>query len=85
MMLLRRPSFERVQRFLNSRTSESFSYSQVGATRGTAPTGFTVDHNRAQIGSGQVELDSAREAIRQWKLFDLGWLNLVRSRALRIR
>jgi uncharacterized protein (UPF0548 family) len=79
MLFLRRPSSERIQQFLDASKPESFSYSQVGATRGMPPDGFTLDHSRVHIGTGQAGFDSAKEAIRQWKMFDLGWLSLSRE------
>jgi uncharacterized protein (UPF0548 family) len=79
MLFLRRPSPQRIVWFLDSSKSEPFSYSEVGATRGTPPAGFTIDHNRAQLGVGRARFDRAKDAIRQWKMFDTGWLSLHRT------
>jgi uncharacterized protein (UPF0548 family) len=35
-----------------------------------------MDHNRVLLGSGAQCFDAAVAAIRQWKMFDLGWVHL---------
>ena len=42
----------------------------------SAPDGYTVDHNRIPLGKGAAVFARAAEAIRRWKMFDLGWLEL---------
>ena len=51
-----------------------FSYPEIGATRTTPPQGYTIDHNRVQLGVGKECFDRAVDAIRSWKQFDLGWV-----------
>ncbi len=48
----------------------------MGATRSQLPDAFTVDHHCICLGHGQAVWDRAVEAIRQWKMFDLGWVKL---------
>jgi uncharacterized protein (UPF0548 family) len=50
-------------------------------TRGPAPGGFTVDHNRVQLGAGQSGLQSAKTHLMNWKMFELGWLSVWPQRA----
>ena len=54
-----------------------FSYSQVGATANSPPSGYTVDHNRRRIGIGPQVFASAVAALKEWKQFDLGWVQIV--------
>ena len=51
-----------------------FSYPQVGASRGQPPHGYAIDHNRIQLGEGVETYERAVAALRQWKMFDLGWV-----------
>jgi uncharacterized protein (UPF0548 family) len=41
-----------------------------------APTGYNVDHNRQQLGTGRDTFLKAVHAIQSWKMFDLGWCQL---------
>jgi uncharacterized protein (UPF0548 family) len=77
MFFLRKPSPDNVQRFIASQRELPFSYPEVGATQSDLPSGYTVDHNRVQLGSGQQCYESAIAAIRNWKQFDLGWVQMV--------
>jgi uncharacterized protein (UPF0548 family) len=76
MYFLKRPNTEFIQAFLADQRNCSFSYSQVGASRQSAPKGYTVDHNRLLLGNGPECFERAAQAIRQWKMFDMPWVNL---------
>ena len=39
---------------------------------------FNVDHNRIRIGHGDDEWEKAKEAVRDWKMFDMQWVSLCR-------
>jgi len=77
MFLLSKPSTETVSRFLSSVSSQTFSYSQVGATNGTPPTDYILDHNRIQLGVGSNVYERAIAALQRWRQFDLGWVGIV--------
>jgi uncharacterized protein (UPF0548 family) len=77
MFLLRKPSDLQIRAFITAQRQSSFSYGPVGITRSEAADDYTMDHNRVQLGSGAQFFDAAVTAIRQWKMFDLGWVNLV--------
>jgi uncharacterized protein (UPF0548 family) len=47
-----KPDGERVLRFVAKQAGQGFSYSEVGASRSQAPSGYTVDHNRVKLGHG---------------------------------
>ena len=77
VFLLRRPSGEFIRHFLLSQNDQSFSYENSGATREeTAARNYNVDHNRRQLGSGVDLFHQACNALRQWKMFEMSWLQL---------
>ena len=76
MFLLRKPSTLQIRAFLTAQQKSSFSYTPLEITRNGATSGYRVDHNRVQLGLGAQCFDAAIAAIRQWKMFDLGWVNL---------
>lgn len=76
MFLITKPTPDEVDYFLEDRRSEGFSYPEVGATKTGAPSGYVVDHNRVQLGSGISDYERAKSAIRQWKMFALDWVEL---------
>jgi uncharacterized protein (UPF0548 family) len=76
MFRLTKPSPDAVQLFLATQKDRQFSYEQVGASRAAAPNGYVVDHNRVPLGLGRAAFERARNAVKQWKMFDIGWLEL---------
>ena len=40
------------------------------------PGGYTIDHNRVQLGRGEVIWDRAVKAIRGWQMFNIPWMHL---------
>lgn len=43
---------------------------------GPAPPGFDLDQRRVRLGEGERCFAAAREALRRWRQFDLGWVSL---------
>lgn len=41
-----------------------------------APTGYVVDRNRTRLGAGEATFNSAREALQNWRMFQLGWAEI---------
>jgi uncharacterized protein (UPF0548 family) len=76
MFLLAPPSAERIRRFLADQRDMPFSYAGVGASRGTPPRGYNVDHHRVRLGAGREAFERATAALRRWGMFDLGWVRL---------
>lgn len=74
MITVRRPNPELIKRFIQSQSSLGFTYPGVGSTNGDPPPRFTVDHTRVQLGHGLDAFEAARQSIREWKQFELGWL-----------
>jgi uncharacterized protein (UPF0548 family) len=76
MFFLKRPQPELIRAFLARQEGCAFSYVHVGASRADAPKGYTVDHNRIRLGSGTECFDRAVRAFRQWKMFEMPWVEL---------
>src|SRR5215213_9158027 len=77
MFFLTRPRTSEIEKFLNTRATDSFSYPEVGATRESPPKSYNIDHNRVLLGSGEDCYESAKQAIRNWKMFEVPGLELV--------
>jgi uncharacterized protein (UPF0548 family) len=77
MLLLRKPSNETIERFIDTQSGLPFTYSQTSATQTRPPAGFIVDHNRIRLGEGKKTYSRAVAALRSWKQFDLGWIKIV--------
>lgn len=73
MFLLHEPSPAAIETFLRDQRGQAFSYQEVGASRVRAPGGYTVDHNRVRLGTGERSFAKAVAALRAWRMFDLGW------------
>jgi uncharacterized protein (UPF0548 family) len=80
MFLLRQPDEERLEHFLNEQKRLEFSYTFVEVTHPekmiVTPKGFIKDHNRIFLGKGEVTFEKAKEAIKNWKAYALGWTKI---------
>jgi len=76
VLLLREPSDERVRRFLDGQRSLPFSYPEVGASQGRAPSGYAVNHDRGRLGTGPQSFARAVQALKDWKMYETGWTRL---------
>ena len=74
MLLLRKPSATGISRFLAEQAKLELTYKAIGATGGDPPTGYVLDHTRFNLGSGEATFELAKDALRNWKQFRLGWL-----------
>src|SRR5215204_2406043 len=79
MFLIREPSEDYVAQFIASQSNLQFTYSEVGATNANPPAGYTVDHNRIQLGHGEDAYRITVDALKNWRQFDLGWVTIVPS------
>jgi uncharacterized protein (UPF0548 family) len=70
------PSEDRIRRFLCTQHESQFSYPEVGASAGQIPSGYNVDHNRIELGSGEIVWHRAVEAVRGWQMFNMPWVRL---------
>ncbi len=78
MFLLSKPSEDQIREFIKAQQRKPFSYPDIGATILKPPAGYKVDHNRARLGEGGKTFARAVEALKEWKMFDLGWVELFR-------
>jgi uncharacterized protein (UPF0548 family) len=76
MLQLKRPTDDQVRAFLAAQGEHTFSYPEVGMSRWEPPAGYFVDHERTRLGQGRQVYERACEAIREWRMFDLGWVEL---------
>ncbi len=79
MFLIREPSEARISRAFDVQRDAPFSYAEVGASReapGEIP-GYTVDHNRVKLGEGAEAFGRAVDALRGWRMFEVGWAGLL--------
>src|ERR1700730_6358398 len=74
MLLLRRPTGEKVGEFLAVQAKFDFTYPEVGATATTPPSGYVVDHTRRKLGEGEAVYLAAKAALGNWEQFRLGWV-----------
>ena len=81
MFLIQRPDERAISRFLDSQRGLPFTYREVGASRGTAPAGYNVDHNRVRLGHGPETFTKAVDAVRRWKMFEMSWIKVVPAEA----
>ena len=65
-----------IQKFIGSQRDRPFSYAEVGASRGKPPAGYTIDHNRVQLGVGAEIFERAKVAVQRWTMFRFDWLQL---------
>lgn len=77
MLLLRKPSPERIRDFLAAQARLDLTYAAVGATAGVPPTGYVVDHTRIKLGDGEDVLLAGRAALERWDHFRLGWVETL--------
>jgi uncharacterized protein (UPF0548 family) len=64
-----RPDRDRVERYLAEQRLLAPTYDAIGGTQGDVPDGFTLDHNRREIGRGGDAFARACDAIRAWRMF----------------
>ncbi|NOT47173.1 MAG: DUF1990 domain-containing protein [Acidobacteria bacterium] len=77
MFCISKPDRAFIDEFLSSAVEQQFSYPDVGATKGDPPMGYSdSDHNRIVIGKGFEDWEKAKQAVREWKMFDLGWCGI---------
>ena len=74
MFLIHRPAPEAIARFLAESRQAPLSYQEPGILEHASQG--RIDDESGTIGHGPRDLDSARTALRTWKHFDLGWVEL---------
>jgi uncharacterized protein (UPF0548 family) len=79
MFCLSKPSRNSVLAFISSQQREKFSYVEVGCSQQRPPNGYTADHSRIKLGVGADAFKRAKCAVKQWKMFDMPWIELCWS------
>jgi uncharacterized protein (UPF0548 family) len=59
------------------------SYPEVGKSHEGAAqvAGYNVDHNRVQLDTGRETFERAKQAVREWKMFDMPWVQICWPKA----
>ena len=76
MFCLSRPSRDEIDAFLSAQQNQTFSYADVGYSRQQTPRGYVADSNRIALGKGAEAFERAKSAVRNWKMFDMPWVQL---------
>jgi len=80
MFLLFKPTDAELQRYVDEQRDLPFTYTAVGATLESnavpMPSRYNVDRTRRHIGTGNADFVAAKNAIRAWRHFDMGWIGI---------
>jgi uncharacterized protein (UPF0548 family) len=77
MLHLTPPSRDRLDDFLAQQRYLNHSYAEVGQSNATAvPAGYELDHNRVQLGAGELDFVAACQAVREWRMFPAPWTRI---------
>jgi uncharacterized protein (UPF0548 family) len=76
LFLISRPSDAVIEKFIDGSRHQPLSYEPDEVAR--VPRGWNLDEIVAPVGKGQGDFERARSALREWKQFDLGWVQLFR-------
>jgi uncharacterized protein (UPF0548 family) len=82
MLTLRKPSVDSIRHQIVAQATREFTYPHVGETKSEAiaahsPAGYSLDHTRVRLGSGEAAFHAAAQALREWRQFRLGWLDAL--------
>jgi uncharacterized protein (UPF0548 family) len=86
MFSFRRPAEAAIRQSIENARELPLNYGFAFKTEGhsdlpVVPHGYERDHTRSEIGQGALAFEAAREAFRQWKQFDLGWVRVANAEA----
>ena len=73
MFLAHRPGTREIEEFIKESQSLTLSYAQVGLAK-RAPSDFRIDEAFGVIGRGNTAFEQAKLALREWRHFELGWV-----------
>lgn len=76
MFRLTAPSEDEIRQFISSQHRSKLSYPEVGRSAGEIPRGYIADHNRVELGRGEMAFDRAVQAVQGWQMFNMPWLQL---------
>ena len=73
MFLARRPTPQKIERFLHDSQGLPLSYGPIGIVT-TSPVHRRLDQASVVVGHGLADFERARTALVAWKQFDIGWV-----------
>ncbi|MGQ0540534.1 MAG: DUF1990 domain-containing protein [Blastocatellia bacterium] len=84
MFCLTKPSRSAISAFSEANKGADFSYPFIGETEHGFVRSrkhknlktYNIDHNRIIIGQGNEDWEKAKNAVRNWKMFDMRWVEL---------
>lgn len=82
MFVLGMPSHNKLEEVLHSQSQQALNYPEVGWTKsGASPRdGYYVHAPSVRLGSGKIAYDRAVQAIRDWRQFDVSFVDLFPAR-----
>jgi uncharacterized protein (UPF0548 family) len=75
MFLTRRPTPQQIEEFIQHSRNLALSYQPIGIANETLQ-GFRTDESNSVIGHGRPAFERAILALKTWKQFELGWVEL---------
>ncbi|WP_372369830.1 DUF1990 family protein [Candidatus Uabimicrobium sp. HlEnr_7] len=79
MLYILRPSPNKMPKLLKKWQKNPLTYSQVGCTKNEeVPKGFNKDKRRVLLGNGEDIFTKAKEALKNWKMYDVSWMDVHR-------
>lgn len=83
MYLFRKPGDQQIKDFIEVQSRLEFTYPMLGATRKEEHhTGYILDHNRILLGKGEALFALAKQALCEWRHFQLDWVELHHPAAI---
>lgn len=91
MFSIRKPTAQQIDNLLTSSNAAEFTYDGIGSTsafpspnlpgpftgaESRLPSGYRVDHNWVKLGDGEAAYEWAKNALRQWQMFNLSWVQI---------
>lgn len=81
MIHILRPAKEKMPKLIANWQSKAFTYKDVGFTKTKntePPQGFNLDRRRIVLGHGEQVFLKAKECVKNWKMYDVGWMDIHR-------
>src|SRR5947199_4475140 len=75
MFLTHRPKSSEIENFLRQSRELPLSYRPVGIAKNRS-AGFRFDTASSVIGKGEAAFARAQRALKEWRQFELGWVEL---------
>jgi uncharacterized protein (UPF0548 family) len=78
MFSFSKPTRSQIDQFIAAARETDITYPHIGQTKNgfDGSTAYTIDHNTIVIGRGETGFEKAKQAIREWKMFDMPWVEV---------